>query len=97
MNTYVIRRRSGWRSSDDLREVELRSREVEVDMSGDIRCIRSYVVREADGCIGTVSVYQASSREKICEHAERAGIPVTEIVHVAGTMLVNPDPGPVVA
>ena len=95
MNTYVIRRQSVGRNRDDLRDVVERSREVGDEMSEDIRWIRSYVVHEEDGTVGTVSVYQASSREKICEHAERVGLPVTEIVDVAETMLVRPDPGAV--
>jgi hypothetical protein len=95
MNTYVIRRRSVGRNRDDLRDVVERSREVGDEMSDDIRWIRSYVVHEQDGSVGTVSVYQASSREKICEHAARVGLPVTEIVDVAETMLVRPDPGAV--
>ena len=95
MNTYVIRRQSVGRNRDDLRDVVERSREVGDQMSEDIRWIRSYVVHEQDGTVGTVSVYEASSREKICEHAARVGLPVTEIVDVAETMLVRPDPGAV--
>jgi hypothetical protein len=63
----------------------------------DIRWIRSYVVHEADGGLGTVCIYQASSPEKIREHAERAGIPATEILDVADTVLVRPDPVAVAA
>jgi len=44
------------------------------------------------GGLGTVCIYQASSPEKIREHAERAGLPVTEIVEVADTVIVRPDP-----
>ena len=66
-------------------------------MSTDIRWIRSYVVVEADGRVGTVCIYQASSPEKIREHASRAGLPVDEIVAVADTVLVRPDPVPVAA
>jgi hypothetical protein len=33
-----------------------------------------------------------SSPEKIREHAARAGMPATEIVEVAETVLVRPDP-----
>ena len=46
-------------------------------MSDDIRWIRSYVVDEQDGTLGTVCIYQASSAEKIREHAQRAGLPAT--------------------
>ena len=98
MKTYVILRRNGWRSPDDLREAAERSTRVGDDeMSSDIRWIRTYVMAEPDGALGTVCIYQASSPEKIREHAERAGLPVDEIVEVADTVLVRPDPEPAVA
>ena len=93
MKTYVILRRGGWRSPEDLEEAAARSRQVGDDeMSDDIRWIRSYVMAEKDGGLGTVCVYQASSPEKIREHASRADLPVTEIVEVADTVVVRADP-----
>ena len=62
------------------------------EMSEDIRSIRSYVVQEEDGTLGTVCIYQASSEEKIREHASRAELPATEILAVADTVLVRLDP-----
>ena len=62
------------------------------EMSDDIRWIRSYVMGEESGALGTVCIYQASSPEKIREHAERAGLPVDEIVEVADTVIVREDP-----
>jgi Protein of unknown function (DUF4242) len=98
MNLYVIRRPSGWGTAEDLQEAAARSKQVgDEEMPADIRWIRSYVVKEADGTLGTFCVYEASSPEKIREHAERAGIPATEIVEVAETVLVRPDPVPVAA
>ncbi len=97
MKTYVILRRTGWRIGDDLREAAGRSTRVGDDeMSSDIRWIRSYVMAEPSGELGTVCVYQASSPEKIREHAERAGLPVSEIIEVADTVVVRPDPEPAV-
>jgi hypothetical protein len=66
-------------------------------MSDDIRWIRSYVLAEPGGELGTVCVYQASSPEAIRSHAYRAGLPVDEIVAVADTLVVRPDPQPVTA
>jgi hypothetical protein len=98
MKLYVIRRPSGWRTPDELQAGAARSKHVgEDEMSTDIRWIRSYVVHEAGGGLGTVCVYQASSPEKIREHAERAGIPATDILEVADTVLVRPDPVAVAA
>jgi Nickel responsive protein SCO4226-like len=95
METYVILRRSGWRSGDELGQAAERSRQVgDEEMSDDIRWIRSYVLDEGAGTVGTVCVYQASSPEAIREHAERAGLPVDEVIRVADTVLVRPDPEP---
>jgi hypothetical protein len=94
MNTYVILRRSGWRSPEDLQAAAARSTKVgDEEMSEDIRWIRSYVLEENGGSVGTVCVYQASSPEAIREHASRADLPVDEIIPVADTVLVRPDPG----
>jgi hypothetical protein len=94
MKTYAILRRDGWRSPEELQAAAARSSAVgDEEMSDDIRWIRSYVLAEpADGGLGTVCIYQASSPEKIREHAERAGLPVDEIIEVADTVIVRPDP-----
>jgi hypothetical protein len=93
MDTYVILRRSGWRSGNELEEAAARSRQVgDEQMSDDIRWIRSYVLDEGGGTVGTVCVYQATSPEAIREHADRAGLPVDEVIAVADTVLVRPDP-----
>ena len=93
MNTYVILRRSGWSAPEELQEAAARSSKVgDEEMSDDIRWIRSYVMAEEDGRLGTVCVYQASSPEAIREHASRAFLPVDEIVQVADTVVVRPDP-----
>ena len=93
MDTYVILRRSGWSSGDELQEAAGRSSQVGAEeMSDDIRWIRSYVLDEGGGTVGTVCIYQASSPEAIREHASRAGLPVDEIIKVADTVIVRPDP-----
>jgi hypothetical protein len=95
VKTYVILRRGGWRTAEDLQEAAARSTQVgDEEMSSDIRWIRSYVLSETDGGLGTVCIYQASSPEAIREHAERAGLPADEIIEVADTVLVRPDPEP---
>ena len=93
MDLYVIRRRDGWRSPEELQAAAERSRKVgEEEMSDDIRWIRSYVTEEEGGALGTVCIYEASSPEKIREHASRAGLPAEEIVKIADTVVVRPDP-----
>jgi len=93
MNTYAILRRSGWRSPQELQDAAKRSIKVgDEEMSADIRWIRSYVLDEGGGAVGTVCIYEASSPEAIREHASRADLPADEIVGVADTVIVRPDP-----
>jgi Protein of unknown function (DUF4242) len=94
MNTYVILRRGGWRSPEELQQAAERSTNVGDEMSDDIRWIRSYVLEEGEGSVGTVCIYQATSPEAIREHASRAELPADEIIPVADTVLVRPDPEP---
>ena len=61
-------------------------------MAEDIRWIRSYVLEEGDGTVGTVCIYQASSAEAVRDHASRADLPVDEVIRVADTVIVRPDP-----
>ena len=93
MDTYVILRRSGWRSGEELAEAAGRSTAEGDKMPDDIRWIRSYVLEEGNG-VGTVCIYQASSPEAIRAHAAAADLPVDEIIKVVDTVLVRPDPEP---
>jgi hypothetical protein len=97
METYVILRRGGWQTADDLQVAAARSTAEGERMSDDVRWIRSYVTAETDGRVGTVCIYQASSPEAIRRHAGAAELPVDEIVKVADTVIVRPDPTPVAA
>ena len=97
METYVILRRGGWRSAGDLRDAAARSTAEGERMADDVRWIRSYVTAETDGSVGTICVYQATSPEAIRRHAAAAELPVDEIVEVADTVIVRPDPTPVAA
>ena len=71
MDTYVILRRSGWRSPEELGQAAERSTAEGDKMPDDVRWIRSYVLDEGSGSVGTVCIYQASSPEAIRAHAER--------------------------
>ena len=98
MNLYAIIRRSGWPSGEALQEAAARSMQVaDDDMPDDIRWIRSYVLDEGAGAVGTVCIYEASSPEAIREHASKASLPVDEIVSILDTVIVRPDPEPAVA
>ena len=95
METFVIRRRKAWKTPEELQETAARSRKVgDEEMSDQVRWIRSYVLEEDGGSVGTVCIYQATSPEAIREHASRAVLPVDEIIPVADTVKVRPDPEP---
>jgi len=97
VETYLIVRRNGWRTADELQAAAQRSTSEGERMPEDVRWIRSYIVAETDGSLGTVCIYQASSPEAIRRHAYAATLPVDEIVAVADTVIVLPDPAPAAA
>jgi hypothetical protein len=98
MQLYAILRRSGWRSAEDLGAAAQRSTRVgDEDMPDDVRWIRSYVLDEGAGTVGTVCIYEATSPEAIRKHASLADLPVDEIIAVADTVVVRPDPQPAAA
>ena len=92
MQLYAIRRRDGWKTGEELQAAAAKSTAEGEDMPDDIRWIRSYVVTEDDGGLGTICIYEASSPAKIREHATRVGMPADEISVVADTVVVRPDP-----
>ena len=92
METYVIMRRGAWRTPDELRTAAARSSEEGDKTPDDVRWLRSYILAEPSGELGTVCIYQASSPEAIRRHAYAAALPVDEIVAVADTVVVRPDP-----
>jgi hypothetical protein len=92
METYLIVRRNGWSTADELQQAFERSTAEGERMTDDVHWIRSYVVSEADGSLGTVCIYQAASPEAIRRHAYAATLPVDEIVAVADTVVLHPDP-----
>lgn len=95
MKTYVIRREKAWQSGEELEATAARSKAVaESDFPQDISWIRSYVIDEPGGTLGTVCIYQASGPEAVREHAGRVGMPADEILEVADTVVIRPDPQP---
>ena len=92
MKLFAILRRDGWPDPAALQAAAERSTAAGDDMADDIRWIRSYVLGESAGGLGTVCIYQASSEDAIRQHAEAADLPVSEIVPIADTVVVRPDP-----
>ena len=95
MNLYVITRRNGFTSPRDLEAAAARSTEVGDRSDSGVRWIRSYVSAEESGELGTFCIYEADSPAAIRAHAAAADLPVDEIVPIADTVVVRPDPAPV--
>jgi hypothetical protein len=93
MKTYTIRRRNAWKTAQELEATAGRSAKIgNEEMSDQVRWIRSYVLKDEGGTIGTVCIYQAVSPDAIREHARRVGMPADEIVPVERTVIVREDP-----
>ncbi len=90
LRSYVILRRRGWPSTDALARSAKRSLEVAAVM-GDVRWVRSYVLSEPDGWVGTVCHYRASSEDAIREHARRVKIPIDDVIEVSDLIVLLPD------
>jgi hypothetical protein len=95
MNTYVIRREQAWQSPEELEATAERSKQVaESEFPEDISWIRSYVISEPGGTLGTVCIYQATDMDSVRRHAGRVDMPADEILEVADTVVIRPDPQP---
>jgi hypothetical protein len=93
MQTYVILRRGAWDSEPELEAAAALSRQVaDDDMDNRVLWIRSYVLEEEDGTLGTVCIYQAEDEDAIMEHAQRSEMPADEIIPVANTVIIRDDP-----
>ncbi len=95
MQLYVIRRPSAWASAAELDAAGAKSARIgNEEMPTSVRWIRSYVVNEPDGRLGTFCIYEAKDGAAIREHARRVGMPGEEFYPVATTVVVRPDPVP---
>jgi len=93
MKLFAIRRRSNWKDKAELSTTAgVSARVGNEEMPDKVRWIRSYVVREPNGRLGTVCIYQGVDEAAIREHARRAGMSVDEITLVEDTVIVRDDP-----
>ena len=92
MDIYAILRRNGWRTGAEREEASARSKAEGEKMPDEVAWIRSYVLEERDGSVGTICIYQAQSPEAIRAHAAAAELPVDEIVKVGDTVILRADP-----
>ncbi len=92
MRTFVVVRRGAWTTRDEARAARRRAA-IELERFEEVACwLRSYQFEEIDGTIGSVCLYEASSPEAIRHHSAAAALPVDEILKVADTVVVRPDP-----
>ncbi len=92
MDLYAIRRRSCWANAEELEAAGGRSSEVGDEPDSGVRWIRSYVLQEDDGRLGTLCIYEATGPDAIRKHAEDSGFTADEINQAVDTVLVRPDP-----
>ena len=92
---YLIRRREVWLSEAEHDRGAAESRRIgDEEMVREVSWLRSYVVRERDGTLGSVCLYQAISPAALREHARRCAMPADEIVPVLGRIVYRDDPRP---
>src|SRR4051794_2186654 len=77
MNLYGILRRNGWRTGEDLETAAKKSAEVGDEPDSGVRWIRSYVLSEESGELGTFCVYEGDSPETVRAHAGPPASPPT--------------------
>ncbi|RWM81518.1 MAG: DUF4242 domain-containing protein [Mesorhizobium sp.] len=93
MQLYAIRRSSGWADSKELEATAAKSAHIgDSEMPDRVRWIRSYVVAEQDGRLGTICIYEARDEASIRDHAARVGMPGDEIETIADIVIVREDP-----
>lgn len=90
---YLIRRRHCWKNAADHDASAALSRQVGDEQAPrGVSWLRSYAVREHDGTLGTVCIYQAVGPEALRKHAVRVGLPADEITPVIGRVVYRDYP-----
>jgi Protein of unknown function (DUF4242) len=92
MQLYGIRRRNAWPTPADLEAAATRSSQVGDEPDSGVRWIRSYVLQEDDGTLGSYCIYEATGPDAIRKHAAAAGFSADEINEIGDTVVVRPDP-----
>lgn len=92
---YAVLRRRGWPSGADLQATAACSARAGAGGPPDkVSWIRSYVLEEADGSVGTLCLYEAASAEAVRRHAQRADVRADEVIRVISTVVARNDPRP---
>ncbi len=89
---YLIRRRNFWMTAADLESSAAVSRRIgEEEMAHAVSWLRTYAVKESDGTLGTVCIYQAVDSDALRRHSARVGMPADEIIPVLGRIVFRED------
>ena len=93
MDLFMIRRPSAWADQAELEKTaETSARIGNEEMADKVRWIRSYVIKEDDGRLGTACIYEAVDEDALREHARCVGMPGDDILSIGATVVVRPDP-----
>jgi Protein of unknown function (DUF4242) len=91
MHTYAILRRD-LATPENLEDVAARSARELANRPDTVRRIRTYLIKQDNGQLGTICIYQASDPESITEHGRAAGIAVDEVLPITAIEVERPDP-----
>jgi hypothetical protein len=90
---YLVRRRRAWRTAAELQRSAGAARRVaDEQMANHVCWLRSDVVREDDGSIGSLCLFQAIDVQALTEHARRAGVPCDDATPVIGRVVFREEP-----
>ena len=95
MQLYGIQRRNAWASADDLKAAPRNPQKRATSPTRGSAGSAATSSREESGELGTFCVYEGESPEAIRAHAEASGMQADEVVPIADTVVVRPDPAPV--
>jgi Protein of unknown function (DUF4242) len=96
MPLFIVPRTRAWLSEEELAAAADCLPAVLDHMDGgDVRFIRSYIVREEDGTFGAFCVCEATSPEAIVAHSDNVMLPTDAIKLIEETVVSAPDPEPI--
>ena len=86
VNLYLVPRTSAWLSEEELAASIDCAPAVIDTMGGDVRWVRSYVVREDDGSLSGYCLYEATGPEALRRYAGSMRLPTDAIKPVMATL-----------
>ena len=96
MPLYLVPRTRAWLSEEELAAAADCLPSVAAALPASVRWIRSYVVAEDDGTFTGYCLYETDDVDALRDHADALGLPTDAIKPVVATMVLAPDPEPLV-